>query len=85
MSPFLLCPIGEIGRHRRLKISRLWRVGSIPAWGTTHSGPLNDLTGMLNMKFLKAFVHWFCTPTWVDTDEDEVFLTDEEKTMLGIN
>lgn len=78
MSPFLLCPIGEIGRHRRLKISRLWRVGSSPAWGTT------GLTGMLNMKLLKAFVQWFCTPTWVDTDEDEVFLTDEEKTMLGL-
>lgn len=48
--------------------------------GMGHHG----LTGMLNMKLLKAFVQWFCTPTWVDTDEDEVFLTDEEKTMLGL-
>ncbi len=31
------CPDGEIGRHRRLKISRLNRcVGSSPTLGTTY-------------------------------------------------
>lgn len=30
-------PGGEIGRRMRLKISRLWRAGSIPARGTIYA------------------------------------------------
>ena len=42
-SIFVLGPDGEIGRHKRLKISRsLERAGSIPAPGTNKINKLNS-------------------------------------------
>lgn len=38
-----LRPSGEIGKHSGLKIHRLWLAGSIPALGTTQTGPLAQL------------------------------------------